>query len=197
MMPDSPLVQWLHTTDSLGSGALPGQLRVVAGDIQGDSITSWVKTLLADAFYWTDNDLVVQTRSMYGGAPRASAGGDTAATFVLDRGGQVSHFNYFSNPRTADAVCQGLMQDAPAGFQAIGPMSWAGSASDGLRGMPATRAAKPDAQRPALILLPGMFGSHLSVDGKRVWLSLRILGGLGSLAYRDDALQLFCHRATR
>jgi len=187
MMPDSPLVQWLHTTDSLGAGALPGQLRVVAGDIQGDSITSWVKTLLADAFYWTDNDLVVQTRSMYGGAPRVSAGADTVATFVLDRGGQVTHFNYFSNPRTADAVCHGLMQDAPTGFQVIGPMSWAGSASDGLRGMPSTRAATPDAQRPAVILLPGILGSHLSVDGKRVWLSLRILGGLGRLAYREDA----------
>ena len=48
-----------------------GDLRVVAGDLEGDSVMSWLKTLLADAFYWTDNDLVVQTRSMYGGAPRA------------------------------------------------------------------------------------------------------------------------------
>ncbi|WP_442968803.1 esterase/lipase family protein, partial [Ramlibacter sp.] len=62
MTPQSPLVQWLHG----GDGPLPGQLRVVAGDIEGDSVTAWVKTLLADAFYWTDNDLVVQTRSMYG-----------------------------------------------------------------------------------------------------------------------------------
>jgi hypothetical protein len=71
MTPDSPLVQWLHS----GESPLPGQLRVVAGDIEGDSVMSWVKTLLADAFYWTDNDLVVQTRSMYGGGPRAPMGG--------------------------------------------------------------------------------------------------------------------------
>ena len=68
MTPDSPVVQWLNG----GGEPIPGQLRVLAGDIEGDSITSWVKTLLADAFYWTDNDLVVQTRSMYGGTARAT-----------------------------------------------------------------------------------------------------------------------------
>ena len=62
---------------------------------------------LSDAFYWTDNDLVVQTRSMYGGAPRAKD-----ATFVLDQGGKVSHFNYFSNPRTARAIVNALALSA-------------------------------------------------------------------------------------
>ena len=183
MTPQSPLLQWLHG----GDGPLPGQLRVVAGDIEGDSVTTWVKTLLADAFYWTDNDLVVQTRSMYGGGPRAPAGGHAAASFLLDQGGEVTHFGYFSNPRTAEAVCNGLTQDTPAGFRPIGPMSWAGSSSDGLRGVPREAPSEPAAARPAVILLPGILGSHLSVDGKRVWLSLRILGGLGRLAYREDA----------
>ena len=184
MTPESALVQWLHGSEGADSAPLPGQLRVVAGDIEGDSIMSWVKTLLADAFYWTDNDLVVQTRSMYGGRPRAPSGDSAAATFVLERGGKVTHFSYFSNPRTAEAICQGLVQDAPAGFRTIGPMSWAGDSSDGLRGVP--RAARSSSvEKPALILLPGILGSHLAVDGERVWLSLRILGGLGRLAYRD------------
>ena len=194
MMPESPLVQWLHASEGADGGPLPGQLRVVAGDIQGDSITSWVKTLLADAFYWTDNDLVVQTRSMYGGAPRAPAGGRAAATFVLERGGRVTHFSYFSEPHSAEAICNALVQDAPAGFRPIGPMSWAGSSSDGLRGVPrsstksATKSATapPASDRPAVIMLPGMLGSHLAVDGKRIWLSARILGGLGRLAYPDS-----------
>jgi hypothetical protein len=42
-----------------------------------------MKTLLSDAFFWADNDLVVQTRSMYGGTPRESA-----SFFVLDQGGR-------------------------------------------------------------------------------------------------------------
>jgi CHAT domain-containing protein len=184
MTPDSPLVQWLHASDGTDSAPLPGQLRVVAGDIEGDSIMSWVKTLLADAFYWTDNDLVVQTRSMYGGRPRAPKGGAASATFVLERGGKVTHFSYFSNPRTAEAICQGLVQDAPVGFLTIGPMSWAGDTSDGLRGVPRSTSSTSGA-KPALILLPGILGSHLAVDGERVWLSLRILGGLDRLAYRD------------
>ena len=187
MTPDSPLVQWLHRIEE----PLPGQLRVVAGDLEGDSVTSWVKTLLADAFYWTDNDLVVQTRSMYGGAPRAATGGQAAASFVLDQGGKVTHFAYFSNPRTVEAVCTGLMQDQPAGYRPIGPLSWAGESSTGVRGGPGTRAstcdARPAAERPAVILIPGILGSHLAVDGKRIWLSLRIVGGLDRLAWREDA----------
>src|SRR5262249_51873580 len=73
-IPDSPLIQWLHASDA----QIEGDLRVVAGDIQGDSVVTWIKTLLSDAFYWSDNDLVVQTRSMYGGSPRRSQ-----STFVL------------------------------------------------------------------------------------------------------------------
>lgn len=184
MTPDSPLVQWLHTPDRSGPlpAQMPGQLRVVAGDIEGDSVMSWVKTLLADAFYWTDNDLVVQTRSMYGGSPRAPGGAHPGASFVLERGGQVTHFAYFSHPRTAEAVCNGLLQEQPAGYRAIGPLSWAGRSGDGVRAAPRA-GASVSGDRPALILLPGILGSHLAVNGERVWLSLRLIGGLDRLAW--------------
>ncbi len=181
MAPDGALVQWLNSAAT----PLPGQLRVVAGDLQGDSIMSWAKTLLSDAFFWTDNDLVVQTRSMYGGAPRALAGNQANASFVFDQGGQVTHFNYFSNPRTAQAVCSGLMQQVPSEFRPIGPMSWAGTSSDGLRSARRAAGDKPAAERPALILLPGILGSHLRVAGERVWLSSSILGGLKKIEYVD------------
>jgi pimeloyl-ACP methyl ester carboxylesterase len=169
-MPDSALVKWLND----GGTQAAGSLRVVAGDLQGDSVTSWLKTLLADAFYWTDNDLVVQTRSMYGGAPRAGG-----ATFVLDQGGGVSHFNYFANERTASAVVEALVQDAPRDFRQIGPLSWAGQSSTGLRA--ARAGALPS--RPAVVLLPGIVGSHLKAGSERVWLSWRIAGGLDRLRY--------------
>ena len=64
-----------------------GELRVVAGDLKGDSLGSWVKTLLADAFFWTDNDLVVQTRSMYGGTPRAAGNPPEICLKVPERRG--------------------------------------------------------------------------------------------------------------
>ena len=182
-IPDSPLVRWLHAVDE----AIPGELRVVAGDIEGDSVTSWLKTLLADAFYWTDNDLVVQTRSMYGGAPR-----ETGATFVLDQGGKVSHFNYFSNERTAEAIVNALTQDTPAGFRVIGPLSWAGESSTGVRGR--ERGAddgKPASDKPAVFVLPGILGSNLKVKGKRIWLGWRLINGLKQLDYtgRPDGVE--------
>ena len=193
MMPDSPVVAWLNGRDE----TIPGELRVIAGDLQGDSIGSWVKTLLSDAFYWTDNDLVVQTRSMYGGTPRAADVAGPGASFVLDRGAKVTHFNYFANDRTVTAIASALTDAAPAGFAAIGPLSWAGEDAGGLRAAPGglgTRAANAvarsrggpgadPADRPAVFVLPGILGSNLKLDGKRIWLGFRFVNGLMKLAW--------------
>jgi len=178
MMPGRPVAEWLNAS----SDAIPGDLRVVAGDIEGDSLLSWLKTLLAEAFYWTDNDLVVQTRSMYGGTPRSGG-----ARFLLDRGGKVTHFNYFANERTADAITKGLLQDQPDEFRLIGPLSWAGEDASGTRAARAamrSRAANPN-ERAAAFVLPGILGSHLKVDGKRVWLSLRLFNNLDQLKWDE------------
>ena len=202
MMPESAVVAWLNTRGD----TLPGELRVIAGDLQGDSIGSWVKTLLSDAFYWTDNDLVVQTRSMYGGAPRSASAASPGASFLLDRGAQVTHFNYFANERTVAAMASALMDAAPAEFASIGPLSWAGEDASGMRAAPrdpglraaarglGARAAQaaarlrggPDANaadRPAVFVLPGILGSNLKLDGKRIWLGFRFVNGLMKLAW--------------
>ena len=184
MMPQSPVVAWLNSA----SDTIPGELRVVAGDMQGDSIGSWVKTLLSDAFYWTDNDLVVQTRSMYGGAPRAASAAGFAASFLLDRGAQVSHFNYFSNERTVGAIFAALTAEQPTEFGAIGPLSWAGQDASGTRAAKAVARSRggPDtkaADRPAVFVLPGILGSNLKLDGERVWLGVRFVNGLKKLAW--------------
>lgn len=171
MMPATPLVDWLNAAPE----KIAGQLRVVAGDLQGDSVGSWIKTLLADAYYWTDNDIVVQTRSMYGGAPRIDG-----ASFVLDRGGKTTHFAYFANPGTAQAVVDALTQPQPPGFAPIGPLSWAGQHAGGVRGV------QRDPSRPAVFVLPGILGSHLKAGGRRVWLSANLLGNLDALAWQAD-----------
>ncbi|HVH26197.1 MAG TPA: CHAT domain-containing protein [Vicinamibacterales bacterium] len=141
MLPESPLVKWLHQT----TAPIDGSLRVVAGDLEADSVTSWIKTLLADGFFWTDNDLIVQTRSMYGGPPRRQG-----AVFALDQGSGVSHFRYFSNERTAGAIVNALAQDEPDRFLKIGPLSWAGESATGTR---APKAGPGNAERPAAVLV--------------------------------------------
>ena len=190
MMPASPLVAWLNTASDI----VPGELRVVAGDMDGDSIGSWVKTLLSDAFYWTDNDLVVQTRSMYGGAPRAkTASGSSGATFLLDRGGKVSHFGYFANDRSVQAIASALLDDRPDDFAAIGPLSWSGEDASGTRAAlavarsrgPAGADAGAAAQRPAVFVIPGILGSNLKKGGERIWLAARFVNALKGLAWSE------------
>jgi tetratricopeptide (TPR) repeat protein len=176
-IPDSPLIRWLHSA----SDPIKGDLRVVAGDLQGDSVVSWVKALLSDAFFWTDNDLVVQTRSMYGGSPR-----ERNSTFLLDQGGKISHFNYFSNAQTASSVVNALTKTGdppPDEFSMIGPLSWAGQSSTGIRAALPSRPAIKSAELPALFLLPGILGSNLKVDDERIWLGWRLVNGFKRLAY--------------
>ena len=184
MMPESAVVAWLNT----GSDTIPGELRVIAGDLQGDSIGSWVKTLLSDAFYWTDNDLVVQTRSMYGGTLRESIAASPGASFLLDRGAKVSHFNYFANKSSVAAIASALTDAAPADFAAIGPLSWAGKDAGGTRAAKAVARSRGGpganpADRPAVFVLPGILGSNLKLDGKRIWLGFRFINGLKKLAW--------------
>ena len=192
MMPGAPLLEWLNAAPR----PLPGDLRVVAGDLQrGSTVGSWVKSLLADAYYWTDNDIVVQTRSMYGGAPRAGG-----ASFLLDQGPGATHFNYFANQKTADAVVDALVSVAPpAGFKVIGPLSWAGEDASGERGRALglqrghSRSAA-DPRRPAVFVLPGILGSNLkqgrAPDDPRIWLGPRLLGGFDRLAYQASGADL-------
>jgi hypothetical protein len=173
MLPDSPLVQWLNAADT----PIPGDLRVLAGDLQGDSLGSWVKTLQADCFEQTDGDLLAPTASMFGGSVRLGG-----ASFLRDQGGKATHFNHFANEATAGAVCNALMQDQPAGFRAIGSLSW--DAADDAGGH---RPAAAAADKPAVFVLPGMLGSHLQVGGQRIWLSLPHLGALQRLAWQGSA----------
>ena len=192
MMPASPLVAWLNTSTDI----IPGELRVVAGDMEGDSIGSWVKTLLSDAFYWTDNDLVVQTRSMYGGAPRTkTASGGSGATFLLDRGGKVSHFSYFANDRSVQAIATALLDDRPDEFAAIGPLSWSGEEAGGTRAALAAVHSRGPAgvgadaaaagQRPAVFVIPGILGSNLKKGGERIWLAAKFTNALKDLAWNE------------
>jgi CHAT domain-containing protein len=174
MIPGRPVMQVLTRPDL----RLDGELRIVAGDVQGDSVLSWLKVLLTDAFYLTEHDLVVNTNSMYGGTPRSEA-----PSFVFERGSKVNHFSYFGNDSSAQAIVDGLTKQAPMQYRPVGPMSWDGKSSDGVRAV--RKAVANTGQRPALFVLPGIMGSHLKVDGRRVWASPTALffGGLKKLRY--------------
>ena len=181
-VPLSPLVQWLHADPA----PIAGDLRVVSGDVQGDSVLTWIKTLMADGFYWTDNDIVVQTRSMYGGARRLGT-----AMFRLDRGGKVLHTRYFAKDRVAEPIFRALVEERPQGFQTIGPLSWAGTDSSGVRaGRMDTARRMTRADRSAVVLIPNFGASTLTSGDTLVWPAAMAMETIHQLRFTPDAAPL-------
>lgn len=155
-MPNSSLIRALN-----GSGReLDSDLTVISGDSEG-----LVKNL-ANLFFWRANDLVVDTRSMYRGAPRRRR------RWYLAEGRDVHHLNYFGRNETVGKLIAGLTRGDTdeAGFATTRPRGAVvrGSVPEGGPG------EQPD--RPAVVLIPGVMGSHLAVtrEGRRnrVWLDL-------------------------
>jgi len=168
MMPDSPIVRILNLPDV----NVDADLSVISGDSEGERIWGRLKLLIPDLFFGGDNDLVVNTGSMYGGANRKPG-----ARFFLDQGEGVNHFNYFANEKTAMMITEGLTR--PEGWEAgFIPIEKA------RQEVPLRSAPSRGGPQPVVIIIPGIMGSHLAADGDRIWLNLvRIaFGGLSHLA---------------
>jgi hypothetical protein len=86
-----------------------------------------------------------------------------------------------------------LLHEVPQRFRVIGPLSWAGESPTGFRdAVRGPGAGVQASDKPAVFVLPGILGSNLKVDGKRVWLSWRLVNGLGRLEYttrRPDGIE--------
>ena len=173
-MPKSPFIRLLNGSDHV----LESDLTVLAGDSDG-----FLKNL-ANLFYWRANDLVVDTRSMYGGAQR------DRRLWHLEENRHVTHVNYFSRFETAEIVRRGLLRydDDTAGFAVRRPKG-------AIRGR--VTEGKPDenAQLTGVVLLPGIMGSNLAVSkgGKldTVWVDgIDLLRGRGRALAVDSGLDL-------
>ena len=173
MIPTSPLVRLLNAA----SDETPTALGVIAGDIQGGNWLKRFGTFISDRAIYDnrDNDLVVNTDSMFRGLARQGA------RYVFDQGADVSHFNYFKNERTRTRVSQWLTEknvDTLSDFRKLEealvepkPMKRGGD----------SRSA---AARPALVLVPDLMGSDLHAGDTRIWLNYAALseGGFAKLA---------------
>lgn len=121
-LPGSSLLRWLPAVDE----PVPGSLRVIAGTATGaGAVSAWLRGLMVDSFFETDNDLLVPTRSMFGGVPRQGG-----ATFFA---AEADHFGYFTDATCTRAIADAVLLDDPPGFQPIGPLSFAGDSATGLR----------------------------------------------------------------
>ena len=155
MIPSSPLVAILNRTKD----PVEGELRVIAGDIEGDNVLSAIGTLLTDPLYQDDHDLVVNTDAMFGGAERAGG-----AAFLFRRGPDVNHFSYFENADSAEGLARTLSR---SGSEADGFEPFSVLATDS--GIPPYEK-RDTANRPVVFVLPGIMGSHLAINENRIWL---------------------------
>jgi CHAT domain-containing protein len=156
MMPGSLLTAVLNRPGV----EITGDLSVIAGDIEGGSFLNRLAIKVTNWFYGGNHDLVVDTFAMYGGLTRKGG-----ARVLFDQGKEVSHFSYFGNRRTADALVAALRSQGGdvAGFQPLVRPKEIDKAVYGQR---------DGAPRPGVFILPGLMGSHLAVDGAPVWADL-------------------------
>lgn len=187
MLPDAPLGAFLGRAPRT-QGV---RMAVIAGDVEGSGLLGRIGVMFTDwmLFDRADNDLVVDTASMYGGLVAANGG-----HALFDQGEEVNHFSYFRNPRTRSALRDWLLDQNAIerhGWANLpSPTSLAEAERAGTRGK---SAAPPDDSRPVVILLPGIMGSHLEVNrrtpdepgsGDRVWMAPLdlVAGGLRKIA---------------
>jgi len=167
-MPDSPLVKLLNRPDV----AVAADLRVIAGDYDGDGVLQRIADWASQWFYDGDNDVVVNTPSMYGGAQRRGK-----AWYYLACGPQVWHCNYFERADSVACLVDGLLSEdlQGSGFR---DLAGAPGRTDHIaRGAgielptPDLRPGEPAEQgsKPLLVLTPGIMGSELYVGQFRVW----------------------------
>ena len=185
MLPDSPMARLLR--DAPVRDGLT--MAVIAGDIEGGNLLKRLGVLLTDFLLFDndDNDLVVNTTAMLAGiAPKA------AARVLFDRGADVSHFRYFSNGDTRAAVRDWLVEVEPRALDMFrtlpAPGEYAAALAEASR---ASRDAEA-AERPVVVVLPGVMGSHLRANrSDRVWFDpLDIAsGGLAKIAFDQPGIE--------
>lgn len=180
MMPGSPLIHALNFPDF----NVRADLSVISGDTESTGILGRLKELALDRFFEDESDIIVNTGAMYGGLKRASEG-----RFFLDTGRSVNHFHYFINDATLALLSAALLRldGSDAGFQ---PISKAKEKEPARAALGRMRA--PQGARPPLFLLPGIMGSHLCINGKRIWMSIGrlMLGGLADLKLNANVIEL-------
>lgn len=152
MMPESPLVAMLNRPDV----EVEQPVHVIAGDFLGSSILKRLGDWLSERFYGGQNDLVVNTPSMTGGANRTQG-----VWQALFREPGVHHLSYFKREESAGRVVSALA-GSDAGFTRLAGPNRQEIARAGRR-----LVAQKD--QPIALVLPGIMGSHLAIGGDRIW----------------------------
>lgn len=185
MNPESVFLKCLNTVSSYEDELPKGftnRLFVISGNSKFSVSLNGLKVLLTRFFFkWDQNDLVVDTASMYQGARRK-----TPVQYFLDDGSNVNHFNYFTNKKTQDAILLALTAptDRITTFKEMEVENYA-ALSRGVFGLDGGKLGivKASGKKPVVLLLPGIMGSFLERNNKPLWINYLAFafGGLTKL----------------
>lgn len=173
MNPASPFLKILNNPDN----SINSPLTVISGNC---GIKFNLKALLIIAsklFYLRDNDLVVDTKSMYCGTKR-----NIPIQYFFDEGPEVDHVHYFKNKKTQDALLLALKATGVSipnfsNFDQSVQRALARNAILGLEGG-GIFLDKVSGKKPIVIMLPGIMGSNLEQGNKKIWINyVRFLVG--------------------
>jgi hypothetical protein len=180
VMPESAFIKLINWP----SVKVPGDLAVIAGDIDPEAWWARLLVWLSDRFYESDHDLVVNRPSMYGGVKRSGK-----AVVSYHKGPEVNHFRYFENQASVRMMVKALTGKdlEQEGFEPLTKPT-----VDVARAV-VSRSAEP---KPVVFVIPGIMGSELQVDDDHVWLDVPdlIFGGFKRLrieAEKVTATQVF------
>jgi CHAT domain-containing protein len=179
MNPASPFLKILNNPDN----TINSPLTVISGNC---GIKFNLKALLIIAsklFYLRDNDLVVDTKSMYCGSKR-----NIPIQYFFDEGPEVDHVHYFKNKKTQDALLLALKTATATipNFVTYQQSLQAALDRNALLGLDGggVYTDKVTGKKPIAILLPGIMGSNLDQGDKKIWINyLRFL--IGDLSKLD------------
>lgn len=181
--PRSPFNQVLN--NAAPETVIDTPLLVIAGDAEMSMQWKAIRVALTNLFFWTGNDFVVDTASMYNGARRAEG----RVQYFFDRSEHVSHFSYFHNPGTREALRLALNTAAGSPVAGFSPLTDRSFTKAEVRNialaLPGGRVFedKVSGNRPIVVLLPGIMGSTLSAGNDSLWIDLPgfVFGGLTDL----------------
>lgn len=158
-------------------------LAVIAGDGKFSFSMKGLATILSNLFYWQRNDWVVNTDSMYLGVSRKGE-----IQYFFEEGGHVNHMDYFLNNSSREAISYALATDPGKSIPGyLYSLQTEIPASDrGLdHGELFPNSVPPSGKKPIVVLLPGIMGSNLYDEDKRLWLNYwgMLKGGLKKIDY--------------
>ncbi|WP_299218263.1 CHAT domain-containing protein [uncultured Aquimarina sp.] len=168
MMPESAFQQMMNS----GISKVQSELYCIAGDAEvGGFNFESLKVILANLFYFSPNDLVVDTQRMYHGIQR-----NQGMFFYESQNSDTNHFKYFSNPDTSQAIVEALSVSEKT-YTSLFKRKIDVEGDRGVLlkwfSMKSVSYKPTTYERDVVIIIPGIMGSALAEGEEELWVQFK------------------------